>query len=112
MAANQMELVDIVNNDVVTTSLKIAEILGKQHNAVISKIRTLSAEIAGAELDEYYNPKFVEKIYSDAQGRPRPYFEMNRDGFIELVGNMTGVKARELKRRYHAAFNSLMFEVG
>lgn len=99
------DLVEIIHKQAVTSSLKIASHFGKSHKDVLEKIRILAAEISATKLDDGYNPKFIEKSYVDARGKVQPYFEMNRDGFTEVVGNMNGVKAREWKRKYHAAFN-------
>lgn len=101
------ELVFIQNEQPITTSLKVAEVFEKNHKDVLEKIRFLSAEISANPKIADYDPQFTEKIYSDIQGRPQPFYEMNRDGFTELVGNMNGVKVREWKRKYFAAFNKM-----
>lgn len=101
------ELVEVVRQQAVTTSLKVAEHFGKMHKNVIQQIRILSAEISANPPIEGYDPQFIAKTYLDVQGKTMPYFEMNRDGFTELVGNMNGAKAREWKRKYFAAFNAM-----
>lgn len=101
------ELVFIQNEQPITTSLKVAEVFEKQHKDVLEKIRFLAAEISATKLEDGYNPQFCEKTYLDERGKIYPMYEMNRDGFTELVGNMNGVKAREWKRKYHAAFNKM-----
>ena len=102
------DLVSLNSNDEpVTTSLKVAKHFGKQHKDVLEKIRNLSAEISADLQIDGYNPKFTECTYIDSWNRPQVYFEMNRDAFVELVGNMNTAKAREWKRKYHAAFNKM-----
>ena len=101
------ELVFIQNEQAITTSLKVAEVFEKQHKDVLEKIRFLAAEISATKLEDGYNPQFCEKTYVDERGKIYPMYEMNRDGFTELVGNMNGVKVREWKRKYFAAFNRM-----
>lgn len=101
------DLVSIINNQAVTSSRMVAEKFGKNHRDVLEKIRDLSAEISADLLDENYNPQFHEHTYLDSQGKKQPEIVMNRDGFVELVGNMNGKKARVWKRRYHAEFNRM-----
>ena len=100
------ELVFLENEEPRTTSLKIAKDFEKQHKDVLEKIRFLAAEISATKLDGY-NPQFIERTYIDERGKIQPYFEMNRDGYTELVSNFNGVKAREWKRKYNAAFNKM-----
>ncbi len=101
------ELVFIQNEHAITTSLKVAEVFEKQHKDVLEKIRFLAAEISATKLEDGYDPQFCEKTYVDERGKIYPMYEMNRDGFTELVGNMNGVKVREWKRKYFAAFNRM-----
>ena len=100
-------LVFLKGNEPVTTSLKVAEVFGKQHKHIIDSVRKLSAEISANLPIDGYEPKFIERNYIDSWNRQQPYFEMNRDAFTELVGNMNTAKAREWKRKYHAAFNKM-----
>lgn len=109
------DLVSIINNQAVTSSRKVADRFGKPHKNVLKKIHMLSAEISAERsakkvadpLNENYNPQFYESTYTDEQGREQPEIIMNRDGFVELVGNMNGKKAREWKRLYYAEFNRM-----
>lgn len=103
-----MELVALNDKkEPVTTSLKVAKDFGKNHQHVLEKIRKLSVEISTDLQIDGYNPKFTECTYIDSWNRPQIYFEMNRDAFVELVGNMNTAKARVWKRKYHAAFNKM-----
>lgn len=101
------DLVTIQNRQAITTSLKVAEVFEKKHKDVLEKIRFLAAEISATKLDDGYSPSFLETNYKDERGKIYPLYLMNRDGFTELVGNMNGVKAREWKRKYFAAFNKM-----
>ena len=59
------ELVKIENNQVVTTSLKIADVFEIQHKDLLDKIRLLSAETSAGLIISDYNPQFVESSYLD-----------------------------------------------
>ena len=66
---------------VTTTSLKVAEIYGKEHKDVLKKIRSfieLIPELNGL------NFKLVD--YVDAKGESRPMYSMDRQGF-SMLGN-------------------------
>lgn len=99
-------LVTLENNEPMTTTLKVAEVFEKQHKHVLDKVRILLAENSADKCDGFI-PHFVEKTYLDSHNRVQTYFEMNRDGFVDLVSNFTGEKARQWKRRYHAEFNRM-----
>lgn len=104
-----MEATDLVvlrNNQVLTTSVKVAEVFGKSHKDVLEKIRLLSAENSANQI-QGFNPQFIQQEYIDSHNRTQNMFVMNRDGFVELVSNFSGQKAREWKRKYHAAFNQM-----
>ena len=111
----ELDLVFIESNQALTTSLKIAKTFEKEHKDVLEKIKFLAAEIShpnSAEIPaqwwrEWFNPVFVEQTYVDDSGKTNPMYLMNRDGFVELVGNFSGKKAREWKRKYHAEFNRM-----
>ena len=66
----------------------------------------LSAENSANQI-EGFNPQFIQQDYIDSHNRAQSMFVMNRDGFVELVSNFSGQKAREWKRKYHAAFNQM-----
>lgn len=101
------ELVFLKNEQVLTTSLRVAEDFEKQHKDVLEKIRFLSAEISADVPIEGFSPKFIARTYKDVEGRDQPIYFLNRDAFTELVSNLNGKKARVWKRKYHAAFNAM-----
>ncbi|MDW7643429.1 MAG: Rha family transcriptional regulator [Desulfuromonadales bacterium] len=85
----------------VTTSLKVAEAFGKQHDNVLRTIRTLDCS------DEFRRLNFEAATYTDAQGKPRPMFELTRDGFTLLGMGFTGPQAARFKEAYIGAFNAM-----
>jgi anti-repressor protein len=99
------ELVVITNNRAVTTSLKVAEVFGKQHFHVMRDIRNLIAQ----DPDLESNFGCVEIIEKNSIGGSvdRSYYTMDRDGFTLLAFGFTGKRALEFKKQYIAAFNKM-----
>lgn len=94
------ELVNVINNQVVTDSLMVAEVFEKEHKHVLEAIRQiLVAENSAAKF-------FHESTYEN-RGKQYPCYLMNRDGFSLLVMGFTGSKALEWKLRYIEAFNAM-----
>ncbi len=65
------ELVEIKNNQIVTTSRQVAESFGKRHSDVI---RAIEDKLANAKLRSL----FYESEYTDSQGKKRKEYLMNR----------------------------------
>lgn len=95
------DLVIMHNQQIVTTSLKVAEVFKKNHRDVMEKIRNMSAENS-AVLN-----MFVEDEYTNSQNKQQPMYYMNRDGFTLLAMSFTGSKAMEFKLKYIDAFNKM-----
>lgn len=93
------ELVIMHNKQAVTTSLRVAEVFGKDHKNVIQSIENLAAEKSAAKF-------FAESTY-DNRGKQYPMYYMNRDGFTLLAMGFTGKKALQFKIKYIQAFNSM-----
>lgn len=88
------------NEQLVTTSLKVADKFGKRHADVLDSIRSiLATEKSAAKL-------FREDVYKN-RGKEYPMFYMNRDGFSLLVMGFTGADALRWKLEYIDAFNGM-----
>lgn len=102
---NQTESKELVfcdeNSQVLTNSLLVAEVFGKDHNKVLRDIRELACS------QEFRQSNFGQSYYLNEQNREMPMFVMNRDGFTLLVMGYTGKKAMQFKERYIAAFNKM-----
>lgn len=95
------ELVFVQNEEVVTDSLKVAEVFDKQHRRVMQDIREL-------ECSEKFNQhNFVQVDYVDERNRTYQKYLIKRDGLAFLVMGYTGKKAAEYKEQYIQAFNEL-----
>lgn len=90
------------NDQVITTSLKVAEVFGKRHNDVLKSIRNLTSAQNCAVLKMFETSSYVNE-----QGKEQPMFIMNRDGFTLLAMGFNGEKALEFKVKYIEAFNKM-----
>lgn len=100
-------LVEIINEEVVTTSKQVAEVFGKNHQHVMRDIRNLIEQVGGPKLD---GEMFVEDTFEN-RGKHYPMYIMNRDGFTLLAMGFTGAKAMEFKLQYIEAFNRMEAEL-
>ena len=91
------------NDQVVTTSLKVAEVFEKEHKHVLDAVRRLMRSAENSAVIQM----FQESIYLDEQGKERPMFIMNRDGFTLLAMGFNGKKALDFKVEYINAFNRM-----
>ena len=94
------------NDQVITTSLLVAETFEKEHRNVLKSIRKLmsATNVAVAQM-------FDETTYVNEQGKEQPMFVMNRDGFTLLAMGFSGEKALEFKVKYINAFNTMEAEL-
>lgn len=93
-------VLDNEHNQLVVSSLQIAEDFGKQHKNVIQSIENLVAENSAAK------SLFYETTYEN-RGKQYPMYLMNRDGFSLLVMGFTGKEAMNWKLKYIQAFNAM-----
>lgn len=102
------ELVIMHDRQAVTTSLRIAEVFGKQHKDVLEAIRYLISSAENSALLETY---FAEGDYKASNGKTNPMYYMNRDGFTLLAVGFTGKRALQFKISYINAFNSMETQI-
>ena len=91
------------NGIVTTTSLKVAEIYGKEHKNVIAKIKNYIELIP--ELAEL---NFKPSEYTDCTGRKLIMYQMDRQGFSMLVNKFTGDEATIFTYKYTKAFERMI----
>lgn len=94
-------LINVKNEEAVTTSLQIAEKFEKRHKDVLRAIENLVAQNCAAK------KMFKRDSYKDERGKEQPVFFMNRDGFSLLAMGFNGKKALEWKLKYIEAFNAM-----
>ena len=99
------DAVFIQDQQVKTSSLKVAEIFAKQHKNVIQKIESLdcSPEFTSANFSAH-----VQTIeIGNGATRESKYYEMTKDGFMFLVMGFTGAAAAKIKEAYINTFNQM-----
>lgn len=94
---------EIITPELKTTSRVVAEKFGKRHDNIIQRIENQMKDLP----DDFCRLNFKEANHLDAQGKPRPHYEMTRDGFTMIVMGMTGKAAMEWKVRFIEAFNAM-----
>jgi Rha family phage regulatory protein len=99
---NFEDFISASGDTLTTDTLKVAAVHKKSHDNVLKLVRRRVSEAGGWGL-----VNFNETSYSDSQGRPQPMFTMTKDGYVFLVGRMTGKKAVEHQIAYIQAFNAM-----
>lgn len=95
-------MVTLQGNQVMTTSLKVAEYFGKRHKDVLKKIRNT---ISDCDNSEYTQRNFAPFDFIDKNGDTQPAFNLTRNGFMLLVMGFTGKAALQIKIKYMQAFD-------
>ncbi|ASF45208.1 Rha family transcriptional regulator [Methylovulum psychrotolerans] len=95
----------VIDGQLKTTSLKIAEHFNKRHDDVLKKIQNMNCS------PEFNARNFAAVEYEDAKGEKRPVYEITRDGFTFLAMGFTGAKAAQWKEAYITAFNRMEAEL-
>jgi Rha family phage regulatory protein len=94
-------VVQIINNQITTTSTDLAKCFGKHHRNVLRKIESLECSAEFSALN------FELAEYKDEQDKTRPMYRITRDGFVFLAMGFTGTKAAQFKEAYINAFNQM-----
>lgn len=90
------------NGQLITTSLKVAEVFGKEHNKVVRDIENLSCS------DNFRVANFGDTPYVNPQnGQTYKIYSMTKDGFVFLAMGYRGAKAAQFKEAYINAFNKM-----
>ncbi|EIT3582491.1 Rha family transcriptional regulator, partial [Escherichia coli] len=91
----------IVDGQVVTSSLAVANFFSKRHDDVLKKIRTLECSAS------FTARNFSVSDYTDCTGRKLHCYQITRDGFAFLAMGFTGKRAAQFKEAYINAFNQM-----
>lgn len=93
------------NNQLMTTSMKVAEVFGKEHKNVLRDIDKVVCSDEFRSLN--FEPRLsINKLNNDVSVQGR-YFTLTRDGFTFLVMGYTGQKAARFKELYIKTFNEM-----
>ena len=93
------DIISLNHGQPMTTSLKVAEVFGKQHKNVLRKLETLECS------QEFNRLNFEPVEYLDKKGEMRLMYNITKDGWMMLVMGFTGKTATAIKEQYIAAFN-------
>lgn len=100
-APSRKPAVKLVHGKATTTSLKVAEAFGKQHNLVLRAIANLDCS------PEFRLCNFAQSSYMNQQGKEQPSITLTKDGFVFLCMGFKGPEAAHWKEKYIQAFNDL-----
>jgi Rha family phage regulatory protein len=94
-------VIDEVDGKLVTRSINVAKVFGKEHKRVLQDIRDMNCS------EKFAERNFVPGSYLDQQNQKRPMYSITRDGWTMLVMGYTGEKAMKFKEAYIAMFNKM-----
>lgn len=95
----------VKGNQVMTTSLDVANFFNKKHKNVLRAIQGLECS------QEFGGLNFEPAEYTDTKGEKRPMYKMTRDGFTMLAFGFTGTEAIRFREAYISAFNRMEAEL-
>ncbi|WP_060210350.1 Rha family transcriptional regulator [Sporosarcina koreensis] len=86
---NQLKVISM-DGQLVTDSREVAEMVGREHNALLKSIRSYHQYLTqgGFARSEF----FIESTYEDSTGRTLPSFLITRKGCDMVANKMTGKK--------------------
>lgn len=106
---NFKQFIQIKDHQTVTTSEIVAKVFGKQHKNVLRDIKSLLDDC-----DEDFaklNFELCFKINELQNGRPTPYYNLTKNGFMLLVMGYKSKKAMGIKISYIKAFDYMAEEL-
>ena len=98
------DLILLKNEQVLTTSLKVAEYFWKRHNDVL---RAITASNQALRNFAHSEKAIIKSTYKVETGKSNPMSLLNRDGFTFVAMGFTGEKAAQFKCNYIQAFNTM-----
>ena len=96
---NDLVLVTNENGVAMTSSKKIADVFGKDHDKVVRSIKS--------KMNLFGAANFGESYYVSEQNKKIPMYLLDRDFTTFLIMGFTGSKADEWKMKYIKAFNEM-----
>lgn len=104
---NQNNLVRMFKNQVVVSSIQLAEHFDKRHCDVLRLLNALLRSANKQRLSKH----FFKSNYKDETGKNNTMYLMDRDGFSLLVMSFKGEKALKWKLDFIDAFNAMEQEI-
>lgn len=100
---NYQDFIQADGGELVTDSLKVAVVHGKQHRNVLALIRQRASEAGEWGLLHFKQTQCIDP----QNGQQYPMYLMTQAGYQFLVGKMTGKKAVEHQIAFIRAFESM-----
>lgn len=104
---NQNNLVHMFKNQVVVSSVQLAEHFDKRHCDILRLLNALLRSANKQRLSKH----FFKSNYKDETGKNNTMYLMDRDGFSLLVMSFKGEKALQWKLDFIDAFNAMEQEI-
>lgn len=98
------ELVELVHDQPMTTSRRVAAMFRKEHKNVL---RSLEKLLPALKADAFDRLNFEPISYTDESGRRQPEYRMTKDGFMVLAMSLNGPEAVRWRLAFIRAFNAL-----
>ena len=98
------ELVELVHDQPMTTSRRVAAMFRKEHKNVL---RSLEKLLPALKADDFDRLNFEPITYTDESGRRQPEYRMTKDGFMVLAMSLNGPEAVRWRLAFIRAFNAL-----
>lgn len=92
-AAYAKQAAKVIDGGQTMTSLQIAEVTGKRHDAVLRDIRNLLGQGVNAH-------NFVAVEYTDAKGEKRPCYQLTKKGCLILASGYNAVLREKIINRW------------
>jgi Rha family phage regulatory protein len=104
MEMNQLKIIS-QNGKFVTDSREVAEMVGREHNALMKTIRVYIRYLTKGDftLSEF----FIESTYQDSTGRKLPHFYITKKGCEMVANKMTGEKGVLFTATYVTKFEEM-----
>lgn len=102
------QLVFIENNEVVTDSLMIAEMFGKDHNKVVRDIENQISKLKEAGEEKWGIANFGDTQYQHPQNKQLyPKYNLTEDGFAIVAMSYTTLEAMKMKVKFIQEFKRM-----
>ncbi|WP_017154165.1 Rha family transcriptional regulator [Bacillus bingmayongensis] len=101
------KLVFMKENEVITDSLTLAEVLGKRHSDVLRDIRKHVEKLNEAGEVEFNQRNIAPVGYYDAKKEWRSKYDLTEDGFVMVMMSYTTIEAMKMKVKFIEEFKRM-----
>ncbi|WP_394179566.1 Rha family transcriptional regulator [Marinomonas posidonica] len=102
---NDAPVVQIIDDQITTTSTDIAKCFHKRHDNILRKIENLECSTNFHALN--FEDMIIDVEVGKGATRQDRGYRITRDGFVFLAMGFTGAKAAQFKEAYINAFNQM-----